>query len=162
MNYFLGIDPSTKCTGYCVMDLNYDIIESGKIIIPEDGTEAEKIFYQVNELEKVFNKYTFTKVLVEDQYAKVNIDTLKKLSKTAGAYLFLGCRYGADINTIYPTSWRKVFHGNGKAKKRDTFDKVCAIYEFTHLKYTKDNDLTDAIGIAWSAVDLHKEEAAAA
>lgn len=161
MEYYLGIDPSTKCTGFCVMNKQYDIIESGKIMIPENGTEAEKIFYQVNEIEKLFQKYEFQNVLIEDQFAKTNIDTLKKLSKTAGAYLFIGYKYTPNISTIYPTSWRKVFHGNGRAKKRDTFDKVCAIYEFTELKYTKDNDLTDAIGICWAAVDIHKEGAAA-
>lgn len=162
MNYYLGIDPSTKCTGYCVMDENHNIIESGKVIIPEDATEAEKIFFQMTALEKLFKKYIFQKVLIEDQYGRNNIDTLKKLSKTSGAYLYLGYKYTKNISTIYPTSWRKVFHGNGKASKKDTFLKVCAIYELDDWKYTKDNDRSDAVGIAWAAVDLHKEEVSVA
>lgn len=159
--YFLGLDPSTKCTGFCVMDENHDIIESGKIAMPKTEDEAEKIFYQIERLEPLFQKYTITKILCEDQFSKLNIDTVKKLSRVVGAILYLAKKYKIPIETIYPTSWRKVFHGYGKAKKEDTFHKVVALYEFDHLVFSKDNDMTDSIGIAWTAVDLYKEGAAA-
>lgn len=154
--YYLGLDPSTKCTGYCVMDDKYDIIESGKIEMPKDGSESDKIFYQIEHIEALLQKYTISNILCEDQFSKLNIDTVKKLSKVVGAILYIARKYSINIELIYPTSWRKVFHGYGKAKKEDTFHKVIAIYELENLKFAKDNDMTDAIGIAWSCVDLCK------
>jgi crossover junction endodeoxyribonuclease RuvC len=139
------------------MDENHDIIESGKIDIPKDGDEAEKIFYQIERIEAIFEKYTITKILCEDQFSKLNIDTLKKLTRVSGTILYLARKHEIECELIYPTSWRKSFHGSGKAKKEDTFHKVIAIYELEGLKFTKDNDMTDAIGIAWACVDLHKE-----
>ncbi|PFK99857.1 crossover junction endodeoxyribonuclease RuvC [Priestia megaterium] len=159
--FFLGLDPSTKCTGYCVMDEKYDIIESGKINIPEHEDEAGKIFYQIEQIEAIFNKYKITKALCEDQFSKLNIDTLKKLTRVSGTILYLARKHKIDTSLIYPTSWRKVFHGSGKAKKEDTFHKVLALYDFENLVFKHDNDMTDAIGIAWACVDLHKEGVAA-
>lgn len=156
MGYFLGLDPSTKCTGYCVMDMNYEIIESGRIDMPKNGDEGEKIFYQIERLQLVLNKYEIIEILSEDQFSKLNIDTLKKLSRVQGAILYLSKRNNIPITTIYPNSWRKIFHGSGKAKKEHTFDKVVALYNFTDFIFKKDNDETDAIGIAWSLVDTVK------
>lgn len=159
--YFLGLDPSTKCTGYCLMDLQYEIIEKGKIEMPEDETEAGKIRYQIAYIEEILKRHQIEQILCEDQFQKVNVDTLKKLSRTTGAILYICKQYGKEAGLIYPSSWRKVFHGSGKATKKDTFHKVVALYDLTDLKFTKDNDLTDSIGIAWACVDLYKEGAVA-
>ncbi|PGT10223.1 crossover junction endodeoxyribonuclease RuvC [Bacillus cereus] len=159
--YYLGLDPSTKCTGYCVMDEKHDIVEAGKIDIPTKGDEGDKILFQIERIEALFEKYDITKILCEDQFSKLNIDTLKKLTRVSGTILYLAKKHKLEIELIYPTSWRKSFHGSGKAKKEDTFHKVVAIYEFENLEFKKDNDLTDAIGIAWACVDLHKEGVAA-
>lgn len=159
--YFLGLDPSTKCTGYCVMDIQYEIIEKGKIDIPADETEAGKILYQIQKIEEILNRYTFTSVLSEDQFQQFNVDTLKKLSKTTGAVMYICKKYTHEPGLIYPSAWRKIFHGSGKATKKDTFKKVVTLYELSDLKFTKDNDMTDAIGIAWACVDLHKAGAVA-
>lgn len=155
--YFLGLDPSTKCTGFCVMDEHKNIIERGKIPLPNID-EAEKIYFQIEHIENLFKKYSLTKILCENQYSKLNIDTLKKLSRVSGAILSSAARYSIAIELIYPTSWRKVYHGSGKAKKEDTFKKVIEDYQIEGLVFSKDNDMTDSIGIASACVDLHKEE----
>ncbi|UOE58207.1 crossover junction endodeoxyribonuclease RuvC [Cytobacillus oceanisediminis] len=158
--YFLGLDPSTKCTGFCLMDENKDIIEKGKIDISKIDDHGEKLAVQYKVIESLMDKYEITKVLCEDQYAKLNIDTVKKLSRTTGIYLLMAKLKGVELELIYPTSWRKVFHGYGSAKKEDTFDKVVAIYELEGLTFKKDNDMTDSVGIAWACVDMHKGVAA--
>lgn len=156
--YFLGLDPSTKCTGYCVMNENKDLIEYGKIDISNIDNHGEKLAVQYKAIEKLVEKYRPAKVLCEDQFSKVNVDTLKKLSRTTGTYMLLANLKGIPFETIFPTSWRKIFHGYGSAKKEETFDKVCTIYEFSNLNFKKDNDITDAIGICWSLIDLYKGE----
>ena len=161
--YFLGLDPSTKCTGFCVMNQDKEIIERGKISLP-DLPDSDKIFYQIQQIEALLTKYSIHHILCEDQFGqqnpfgKINIHTVKKLSQVTGAILSLAGRHKAPISLIYPTSWRKIFHGSGKATKQDTFKKVVADYQIEGLVFTKDNDLTDAVGIAWAAVELHKED----
>lgn len=138
------------------MDINYDIIESGKIDIPENESEAGKILFQIDRIEILAKKYPLTAILCEDQFQQFNVDTLKKLSKVVGAVLYIFKKHEMEAELIYPTAWRKIFHGSGKAKKQDTFHKVVALYDFKDLKFTKDNDHTDAIGICWACVDIHK------
>lgn len=154
---FLGIDPSTKKTGYCLMDENKDIILRGAIDLSHISDHAEKLQVQYEFVEKLFDQYDIKSVLIEDQYYSNNADTLKVLARTSSIFLLSAKLRGIPVSLIYPTSWRKVFHGNGKASKRDTFDKVVALYELCDLKYTKDNDITDSIGICWTAVDLYSD-----
>ncbi|MCY9308838.1 crossover junction endodeoxyribonuclease RuvC [Bacillus inaquosorum] len=162
--YYLGLDPSTKCTGHCLMDEKHNLIDFGKIVLPSDATEAGKILYQCNIIESILQKYDVSHILIEDQFAGPNRDTYKKLTRTSGALLYLAEKYGIPYTLLQPTSWRKVFHGSGKAKKTDTFDKVIALYgeELGKLEFKHDNDLTDSVGIAWSCVDLNTAKAGAA
>lgn len=159
--YFIGIDPSTKCTGYCVMDIDYNILEKGKIVTPTDESECGKIAFQAKEFERILTKYPPERVMCEDQFFRRNIDTLKKLSRTTGAFMNSSSRLDHELELVYPAGWRKVFHGSGSASKKDTFEKVIAIYELEGLVFSRDNDMTDAIGIAWACVDLYKESAVA-
>lgn len=152
---FLGIDPSTKKTGYCLMDENKDIILKGVIDLSHVTDHAEKLQIQYKFAEELFDKYDIESVLIEDQYYSNNADTLKVLARTSSVFLLCAKLRGINVSLIYPTSWRKAFHGNGKASKKDTFNKVVALYELNELKFSKDNDLTDSIGIAWAAADIH-------
>ena len=151
--YFLGIDPSTKSTGFAVVNQQGVLIEYGKIC-PDDSlheavTPAEKIFIQYNEISALMNKYPFTKVLCEDQFFQNNVDTLKQLSRVSGMVLLISAQYSIPVEMTYPSQWRKIFHGNGKAKKTETLRKVNEMFGLD-LKLTKHNDISDAIGIACS------------
>ncbi|MEC3459870.1 crossover junction endodeoxyribonuclease RuvC [Bacillus thuringiensis] len=102
--YYLGLDPSTKCTGYCVMDEKHDNIEARKIDRPSKGDEGDKIIYQIERIEALFEKYDITKILCEDQFSKINIDTLKKLTRVSGTILNLAKKHKLEIELIYHTS----------------------------------------------------------
>lgn len=152
--YYLGLDPSTKSTGWAIVNQQGELIDYGKIC-PTDNkdaiTPAEKIHMQYKEItELLINKYPITKVLCEDQYFGSNIDTLKQLSRITGMVLLVSAQYNVPVELIYPSSWRKVFHGSGKAKKSETLRKVNEMFGLD-LKLTKHNDISDAIGIAMSA-----------
>jgi crossover junction endodeoxyribonuclease RuvC len=153
--YYLGLDPSTKSTGYAVMNQHGELLDYGKICPDDDATNemsaAQKIFYQYQDIERLIKKYPFTKVLCEDQFFQNNVDTLKKLSRVSGMVLLLCAQNGIPVEMIYPTSWRKVFHGTGKAKKSETLRKVNQMFGLD-LKLSKHNDISDAIGICMSAV----------
>lgn len=154
---YLGIDPSSKKTGYCLMDENKDIVLRGAIDLSHISDHAEKLQVQYQFVENLFEEYSIKGVLIEDQYYSNNADTLKVLARTSSVFLLAAKLRGIPVSLIYPTSWRKAFHGNGKASKKDTFNKVVALYELYDFKFTKDNDITDSIGIAWVCVDTYSK-----
>jgi crossover junction endodeoxyribonuclease RuvC len=152
--YYLGLDPSTKSTGYAIVNNHGELLDYGKIC-PTDNKEAvtpaERILQQYQEItELLINKYPIKKVYCEDQYFGANIDTLKQLSRVTGMVLLVSAQYKVPVELIYPSSWRKVFHGSGKAKKSETLRKVNEMFGL-ELKLAKHNDISDAIGIAMSA-----------
>jgi len=153
---YLGIDPSTTSTGYAVVNSKLELIEYGKVVpenISKELTPAEEMLVQFDAIKALLLKYPFKKVLCEDQFFGENVDTLKKLSRVTGMFLVLSAQHELEIDLIYPSSWRKVYHGTGKAKKRDTCKKVNEDYGLK-LRVTKDNDISDAIGIAVTAAKV--------
>lgn len=154
IEYYLGIDPSTKSTGYGIVTNRGELIEYGKIC-PADNedavTPAEQIFMQYKEIAQLINKYPLKKVLCEDQYFQNNANTLKQLSRVSGMVLLVSAQYDIPVELIFPSSWRKVFHGSGKAKKTETLRKVNEMFGLD-LKLSKHNDISDAIGIGMTAV----------
>jgi len=152
---YLGIDPSTKKTGYCLMDDNKDIIEKGALDIDLIEDHGEKLRAQYNFIEEMINKYPIKSIGIEDQYYSNNANTLKLLARTSSVYLLVAKLHNIDVHLLYPATWRKAFHGNGKASKKDTFNKVVALYELNDLKFTRDNDLTDSVGICWATCDIY-------
>lgn len=154
-HFYLGIDPSTKSTGFAVINQSGELIEYGKICpqeVIEDttATPAEKILTQYEEIHRLITKYPIKQVLCEDQFFGRNIDTLKQLSRVSGMVLLVSAQCNVAVELVYPTSWRKVFHGSGKAKKSETLRKVNEMFNL-QLKLSKDNDISDAIGIGMSA-----------
>ena len=139
------------------MDNNKNIIIQGAIDLSNISDHGEKLQAQYEFAENLFDTYNIKAVLIEDQYYSNNPDTLKVLARTSAIFLLSAKLRGIPASLIYPTSWRKVFHGNGKASKKDTFNKVISLYNLNEFKFTKDNDITDAIGIAAAAVDIHKK-----
>lgn len=149
MNY-LGIDPSTKATGYCVMNDKEEIIEKGVLKPDRDLEFGELLLYKYKELSRLMEQYEVVGIGCEDQFNGVNPDTFKKLCRVTGLVQMLAAQYDVPIALYAPASWRKLFHGTGKAKKKDTLDLVNQTYQLT-LK-NKDNDIADAIGIASARV----------
>jgi Holliday junction resolvasome RuvABC endonuclease subunit len=57
---------------------------------------------------------------------------------------------------MHPSSWRKVTHGKGNAKKEDTLNWVNEVYDLALT--AKENDIADAIGIAYAGVSYFMGE----
>ena len=160
-SYYLGVDPSTKSTGYGVFNQLGELVDYG-VITPKKGRPnlrpEEEMYIQYLALKELIEKYMPKQVVCEDQFMKTNVDTLKKLSRVTGNVLLISAQHGIPVELVYPSSWRKVFHGTGKAKKEDTINKVNGLFELGLKK--KDNDIADAIGIAAYALQMSVNQGA--
>lgn len=149
-NFFMGIDPSTVSTGYAVIDELGELITCGTFN-PKVGTDSEKLDFLFNELKSLMTCYDNEEhhllgVGIEDQFNGPNVMTLIKIARTASVCMLAAQQLPAPITMFYPSSWRLLFHGTGKATKRDTIKLVNEIHNRTFKG--KENDVTDAIGIA--------------
>ena len=162
--FYLGLDPSTKKSGYAIMNHTAELIEYGVVdlgnqkpkksklkgrVLDEDVREltpAEEMLVQHKVFTDLILKYKPKKIVCEDQFFGNNVDTLKKLSRVTGTILLVAAQHNIPIELVYPTQWRKVYHGKGSVKKDDTLKKVNEDFGLKLRK--KDNDISDAIGIA--------------
>jgi Holliday junction resolvasome RuvABC endonuclease subunit len=157
MDYYLGLDPSALSAGYCVIDSSGQPIVYGKWSYSECNSES--LLEQQKELDRLLEEFPCKKAFCEDQFFGNNPDTLKKLSRVTGVMLMTCAKHGIEVELVYPAQWRKIFHGDGKKHdKRSTFNKVVEDYGFKKFKFTKDNDITDAVGIA-KALQMAETEA---
>jgi crossover junction endodeoxyribonuclease RuvC len=158
--FFIGIDPSTVSTGYAVLDEEGGLVTSGAIHPPKEYSDARKLAYQHKEIQKIINFYgssemddegytrnNFVRAIgIEDQFQGPNVMTLIKIARTASVCMTLAATFCNEVHMFYPASWRLLFHGTGKATKRDTIQLVNETHNLAFKG--KDNDITDAIGIA--------------
>lgn len=146
---FLGIDPSTKATGYGIVNEGGELLDYGVIRPEEEMNFGELILYKYNILKELIERYNVTLVACEDQFNGVNPDTFKKLSRVTGLVQLLAAQQEKPLELYYPAAWRKIFHNTGKAKKPETLKLVNQMHGLKLL--VKQNDISDAIGIAHAA-----------
>ena len=147
MGIYLGIDPSTKSTGYGVVNDAEELIGWGVIEPNKKKMDVrEQAVFQYEQLKNLIEKYQVTHICCEDQFNRINADTFKKLSRISGYIILLSGQLQLPIQLYPPKKWRKIFHGDGKAKKEDTLELVNRLFNLD-LKANQ-NDIADAIGIA--------------
>lgn len=157
--YALGIDPSTKSTGWAVMNHEEKIIGHGVITGLADDPAS---FYTLETaLIDIIEKYKVSHIRCETQFIGANRQTAIKLIRPTGVILSVAGRYDLPFDFSEPSSWRKTIHGKGKWSKRDTYNFINESYgDVIEFKsFNKDNDKTDAIGVTWSLIkDLKDDE----
>ena len=151
----IGLDLSTKSTGYCVFE-DDKLIEYG-CITATSTTLLKRIDKIVNELEELLTKHSdVNKIIMEEVIPSVgkNVQTWKALMYLQAIFLMLLFKKFNKVKTefIYPSSWRsKIGIHTGKGITRDKLK--AADIAFVKEKYDIDvnDDTADAIGIAYSS-----------
>lgn len=151
MSNYLGLDPSTKSTGWAVINKKKDLLGYGKIEGKAD--DPKSLVDMHKELNKVIIDYNIKYILIEDTFFSKNIDTLKKLVRPTGVVLYLIGVYDLSHEFIAPASWRKITFGNGHISKKNTYELMSEKYDLELQSFNKDNDITDAIGISLACLD---------
>lgn len=124
--YYLGIDASTKSTGYSVYKDNR-LIEYGLIRSNLDDCfdRIEEIY---NGCKKIFEKYEVEFVFIEDvpMAGAVNKRTAEKLILLQGAIFSLCLQFDCGFVQLEPSHWRRL-SGVKAEKNRREFQKKAAI-----------------------------------
>lgn len=163
--YILGLDCSTKCTGYSLFDSEGNLIKYG-CIKPDKNDEAiDRIKTTIIEIEKIIKEYNPYLIIEEDvPPALQNSMTVKTLSTLKGAMLTLACTNGISIRYILPNVWQsalKILKSQGSTKKQSV-DFVNNNYN-TEFKYISEgsskneDDITDSICLVHYYINKNKE-----
>lgn len=146
----LGLDLSSVNSGYSVMDDGTSLVAFGSIIPDKKFSQSEKIKFIYEHISCIFDTYSITEVVIEDQHLRNNVNTLKLLSRIAGVAILCASQHGAEIFFYQPSVIKLCFAGTGKAKKNDMMDKAIEIYKLQQKDI--DDNIADAIGCSYTHV----------
>ena len=146
----LGVDPSTSNVGVGVIRLNNNEIELVAMhsLNPRSKDIFERYKSIYGDISNLAEVYKPDYAGIEDQWSGINKQTLIKLSFVTGlTWAGVHTHPDAKIDIIYPTTWRKLALGSGKAKKEDVIEFVTDKFGLKTDKKTL-SDPYEAVGIA--------------
>lgn len=170
MSIIMGLDASTKCSGWCIFQDN-KLITYGKII-PEDlnWDWRKRVIYMMSEVAKLIKEYKVDTIVKEKPLRSLaNVNTLEQLFCLDGAILGLSAALHVLFIPVEVNGWRKTL-GILKDMPKDVKDKrsilkersiklanelynLDLIWKSPTSKFN-DDDISDAILIAHSVISL--------
>jgi crossover junction endodeoxyribonuclease RuvC len=146
----LGIDPSSKSTGYGVLEHSDDLIT-----VLAYGTirpSRSKPFHQkINEIkrrvEKVIETYSPAEVAIENPFYAQNIRTAITLGQVRGAVLVAVASRDCPLFEYSPLEIKKAVTGYGQADKFQVKTMVQSLLQISDNKM--EEDASDALATAF-------------
>lgn len=144
----LGLDLSSHCIGYSIVDENEELLLANCIELKKFKTKKfplEYVLITFDELFKIVKDNNPDKIIIEATY-NFNVSTLKSLCRIRGiaeiACIKAGSRGIIEVNAM--TARKSVF-GNGKLQKEE-------LYNLLKEKYPDKNIFNDGFDISDSIV----------
>lgn len=106
--YILGLDPSTKATGYSIFK-NSELIDHG-VITAGSANLYNRIDKIISELNDILKKYPVNECIIEDvlpEDVKYNDNVFKPLMYLQGFLCHLLNKYNIKPSFYYASEWRK-------------------------------------------------------
>lgn len=166
----LGVDASTRCTGWCVLD-NGKLIEYGKII-PEDRDAEwrERVLYMMRKVGKIAQTYNIDTIACETPVKTIkNVNTLEQLFTLGGTLMGIAAMLHINYCPVEVATWRKHFKlldgipAKEKDKRAILKQRSIELANETYnleLQYVSpsssrnDDDIADSINIATYVDDV--------
>lgn len=142
----MGIDSSTSCTGWAILDTeNNEVIAWGCIKPPSKWNTIKKIIHIAEELKAIYREYEPEYINIEEVVVVRNAQTQRMLTALLYHIVIEFTKENAFIKTIRPTVWRK-----GKVNGKNRRELKAAAIKYVYDKYDKlaNDDIADAIVIA--------------
>lgn len=161
-NYVIGLDMSTKSSGYAVFT-DKDLIAYG-LWQKNNSDWRERCIEMGVCLSDLLKSYPASVVYCEDTIGTPNIATIKKLSVLQGVILGIATAHNTKIHFLSPSTWRSelgLFTGSRKDTERELLKEHTVNYIneqfgldlFYKAKSVKSqDDIADSIAIAWSQI----------
>ena len=102
----LTLDASSTCTGWSLFE-DGQYIKSGYINLKKDKNSEHRLYEMAKQITDLISYFKPHKIILEDTMMNSNVSTLKMLSNLAGAIKFYCYLHNFEIETIYPSEWRK-------------------------------------------------------
>lgn len=143
----LGLDCATR-TGFALLD-DSGIIDYGKIELNPKDPHLIRFVYFRKEIKKLVEKLCPDVVVIEDTYAR-NASTAAYLNRLCGIVIGVVPKSVTILIGRVSTMRSQVV---GKQSKEDVFNWAVSKYELSEFVFKKDNDITDAILLAFWGMD---------
>lgn len=120
----MGIDASTSSTGWSIFD-NDKFIAHG-VIKPKGNDWRDRIKQEWGLLCTIVEKYSPSKIYMEDVPLKDGKPTLLKLGAVQGVALALSAQYNIEIVYLSPSDWREplgLYDGTREGTHREVLKK---------------------------------------
>ena len=150
MGLIVGLDIATS-TGVAVLDSNRELVSYTIIKLNSKEEYRLRFRYFRQELLKLFDEFKPEKVILEGVYSGPNVVTTAYLNNLRGIAIESVPCYSEFIS-VYPSSARKIVLGKGRVSKQEVFKYIKTLYKLSDFKYTKHNDITDAIVLVLSKI----------
>lgn len=142
----LGLDASTRITGYGLVDESGKLLDHGVINLYNDKEVIEdrikKMMISIHDLIKRFSPDV---IYVEEMWSKLNVQVTKQISYVIGATMGFSAIQGYNIHLVLPSEWRKVVGLSQSKKKREELKQEAI--EWVKTKYGIDVGDDEAEGI---------------
>lgn len=142
----MGIDSSTSCTGWAILDTEENKVIASGCIKPSSKLNAiQKIIYITRELKSIHREYEPEYINIEEVVVLRNAQTQRVLTALLYYIVIEFTRFDVIIKTVRPSEWRK-----GKVKGKARAELKTAAINYVHKKYgiIANDDIADAIVIA--------------
>lgn len=143
----LGLDLSSANSGWAIINKKGKLMAYGNFKSKPKMSQEEKIAFMFKSFQSLLDKYKISNIAIEDQFCGKNVNTLKLLSKIAGAVIALATVHNLSIKIYPPKYAKKMFTGSGAASKEEVEQRVLELYKIENY----DDNTTDAISIAYIA-----------
>ena len=144
----LGLDQSSRVTGWCVFDNDYKILEWGKIDV--DGEMGNRLCAIRKSIIDLVNKYGITEVAFEEIQLQDNIinnvTTFKCLAEVYGVVLQTIVELGLKYEIVASSSWKSTCKIKGRTRPEQKKNAQLYIEQKYNIKVIQ--DICDSICIA--------------
>ena len=149
----IGIDPGLTATGYGIIE-DGKCIGAGTIKPKEKDTHA-KVLEICRKIKHLLDDHKPDIAVLEKVFYHKNIQTLMKLSELRGAIILTLLEKEMPLTEYAATKIKLTTTGNGRASKEQVRYFIEKI--FTSDKKRVSNHATDALAIAYTAIQKMKE-----
>ena len=145
----LGIDPGLASTGWGVVDNadgNICYIDHGTIITKADCPRADRLFFILQEVRAVIDKYNPAKVVIENLYFGKNVSSAIPVAEARGVISAAVAEKGLPLIELTPNAIKLGVTGSARADKKQVQEMVKIILNLD--KPPKPDHAADALGAA--------------
>ena len=145
----LGIDPGLASTGWGVLDIidgNIRYIDHGSIITKADCPRADRLFFILQQVRSIIEKFNPTEVAIEILFFGKNVSSAIPVAEARGVISAAVAEKGIFIHELTPNAIKKGVVGTTKADKKQVQEMVRIILNLDEKP--KPDHAADALGAA--------------